>query len=148
MEELSQVQGDVDLVELGAAGQRRTLPPSLSPVDGIGDGMGAVTVAISMTTDVTVLTLDGLTRVSGHRASDQFAVQVVLGPTGLVLSAGRGGGDLGPLGQVEVGRVETEPVHSGVRQLLDPDRDHSPEQSQQHPGPHHVHLFRVPVRSV
>lgn len=52
---LSEVQRDVHLVVLGAAGQRRALPPSLRPVDGVGDGMGAVTVALGA--DVTVLAL-------------------------------------------------------------------------------------------
>ncbi len=52
---LSEVQGDVHLVVLGAAGQRRTLPPSLRPVDGVGDGMSAITVALAA--DVTVLAL-------------------------------------------------------------------------------------------
>lgn len=52
---LSQVQGDVHLVVLRAAGQRRALPPPLSAIDGVGDGMGAVTVALAA--DVAVLTL-------------------------------------------------------------------------------------------
>lgn len=55
MSYLSQVQGDVHLVELGAAGQRRALPPSLRPVDGVGDGVGAVAVALAA--GVTVLAL-------------------------------------------------------------------------------------------
>lgn len=53
---LSEVQGDVHLVVLGAAGQRRALPPSLRPVDGVGDGMGAIAV---LAADVTVLALRG-----------------------------------------------------------------------------------------
>lgn len=52
---LSEVQRDVHLVVLSAAGQRRALPPSLCPVDGVGDGMGAVTVPLAA--DVTVLAL-------------------------------------------------------------------------------------------
>lgn len=52
---LSQVQGDVHLVELCAARKRRALPPPLRAIDGIGDGVGAVTVALAA--DVTVLTL-------------------------------------------------------------------------------------------
>lgn len=52
---LSQVQGDVHLVVLGAARQRRALPPSLRPVDGVSDGVGAIAVALAA--DVTVLTL-------------------------------------------------------------------------------------------
>ncbi|TNN80050.1 hypothetical protein EYF80_009701 [Liparis tanakae] len=36
---LSEVQGDVHLVELGAAGQRRALPPALCPIHGVGDGL-------------------------------------------------------------------------------------------------------------
>lgn len=52
---LSEVQGDVHLVVLGAAGQGRALPPSLRPVDGVGDGMGAVAVALGA--DVAVLAL-------------------------------------------------------------------------------------------
>lgn len=55
MSYLSKVQGDVHLVELGAAGQRRALPPPLCTVDGVGDGMGAITVALAA--DVTVLAL-------------------------------------------------------------------------------------------
>lgn len=42
---LSEVQRDVDLVELGAAGEGRALPPPLGAVDGVGDGVGAVAVA-------------------------------------------------------------------------------------------------------
>lgn len=61
---LPKVQGDVHLVELGAAGQRRTLPPSLRPVNGVGDGVGAVTVILAA--DVTVLTLRGQTWTSCH----------------------------------------------------------------------------------
>lgn len=52
---LAQVQGDIQLVVLGAAGQGGALPPSLSPVDGVGDGVGAVTVVL--TANVTVLPL-------------------------------------------------------------------------------------------
>lgn len=52
---LPEVQGDVHLVVLGAAGQRRALPPSLRPVDGVGDGMGAIAVALAA--GVTVLAL-------------------------------------------------------------------------------------------
>lgn len=62
--------------------------------------------------------LDGLARVSGHRASDQLAVQVMHGPAGVVLPAGRRGGDLGAFGQVEVRRVQAIPVHPVGRQLL------------------------------
>lgn len=61
---LSEVQSDVHLVELGAAGQRRALPPSLRPVDGVGDGMGAIAVALAA--DVTVLAL----RRQRHRGTD------------------------------------------------------------------------------
>lgn len=52
---LSQVQGDVHLVVLRAAGQGRALPPPLRAIDGVGDGVGAVTVPFAA--DVTVLTL-------------------------------------------------------------------------------------------
>lgn len=52
---LSQVQGDVHLVVLGAAGQRGALPPPLRAVNGVGDGVG--TVALALATDVTVLAL-------------------------------------------------------------------------------------------
>ena len=52
---LSQVQGDVDLVVLGAPGEGRALPPALCPVYGVGDGVGAVTVPHG--TYVTVLAL-------------------------------------------------------------------------------------------
>ncbi len=62
--------------------------------------------------------LDGLARVPGHGASDQLAVQVVHGPAGVLLPAGRRGGDLGALGQVEVGRVQAVSVHPVGRQLL------------------------------
>lgn len=55
MSYLSQVQSNVHLVVLGVAGQRRALPPSLRPVNGVGDGVGTVTVAFA--TDVTVLAL-------------------------------------------------------------------------------------------
>lgn len=55
MSYLSKVQGDVHLVVLGAAGQRRALPPSLRTVNGVGDGMSTITVALA--TDVTVLAL-------------------------------------------------------------------------------------------
>lgn len=54
---LSKVQRHIDLVELGAAWQRRALPPSLCPVNGVGDGMGAITVPLGA--DVTVLALRG-----------------------------------------------------------------------------------------
>lgn len=54
---LSKVQCDVDFVVLGAAGQRRALPPALCPVNGVGDGVGAVAVALAA--DVAVLTLWG-----------------------------------------------------------------------------------------
>lgn len=52
---LSKVQSDVDLVELGAAGEGRALPPPLGSVDGVGDGVGAV--AIALTTHVAILAL-------------------------------------------------------------------------------------------
>lgn len=52
---LSEIQGDVHLVVLGAAWQWRALPPPLRPVDGVGDGMGAI--AVPLAADVTVLTL-------------------------------------------------------------------------------------------
>lgn len=52
---LSQVQRDVDFVVLGAAGQRRALPPALGPVNGVRDGVGAVAVALAA--HVAVLTL-------------------------------------------------------------------------------------------
>lgn len=54
---LSQVQRNVDLVVLSAAGQGRALPPALRPVDGVGDGVGAV--AVGLAADVAVLTLRG-----------------------------------------------------------------------------------------
>lgn len=60
---LSQVQRDVDLVELGAAGQRRALPPSFCAIDGVGDGMGPIAVALAA--DVTVLALRGRKNQSG-----------------------------------------------------------------------------------
>ena len=53
--DLSEVQGDVDLVELSASGQRRALPPPLGSVDGVGDGVGAF--AVVLTADVTILAL-------------------------------------------------------------------------------------------
>lgn len=52
---LSQVQGNVHLVVLGAAGQRGALPPPLRAINGVGDGVGAVAVALAA--DVTVLAL-------------------------------------------------------------------------------------------
>lgn len=52
---LSEVQGDVHLVVLGVAGQRRALPPSLRPVDGVADGVGAI--ALALAADVTILAL-------------------------------------------------------------------------------------------
>lgn len=55
MSYLSEVQGDVHLVELCAAGQRWALPPPLCTIDGVGDGMGAIAVALAA--DVTVLAL-------------------------------------------------------------------------------------------
>lgn len=78
--------------------------------------------------------LDGLARVSGHRASDQLAVQVLHGPAGVLLPAGRRGGDLGALGQVEVRRVQAVPVHPVGRQLLrrrDPAAGHEQRPQQQ-----------------
>lgn len=57
MSYLSQVQRNVDLVVLSAAGQGRALPPALRPVDGVGDGVGAV--AVGLAADVAVLTLGG-----------------------------------------------------------------------------------------
>lgn len=54
---LSQVQRDVDFVVLGAPGQRGALPPALRPVDGVGDGVGAVAVALAA--HIAVLTLRG-----------------------------------------------------------------------------------------
>lgn len=62
--------------------------------------------------------LDGLARVPGHRTSDQLAVQVVHRPAGLLLPAGRRGGDFGAFGQVEVRRVQAVPVYPVGGQLL------------------------------
>lgn len=52
---LSEVQGDVHLVVLRAAGQGGALPPSLRPVHGVGDGVSAVAVALAA--NVAVLSL-------------------------------------------------------------------------------------------
>ena len=52
---LSEVQGNVDLVELSAPRQWRALPPPLGSVDGVGDGVGAVSVVL--TADVAILAL-------------------------------------------------------------------------------------------
>lgn len=103
MKELSEVQGDIDLVVLSVSGKRRTLPPPLCPIDGIGDRVSAVT--LPQAADVTVLALDGLAGVSGYRASHQFTVQVMHGAAALVLSTRRGGRDFGALRQVEIRRV-------------------------------------------
>lgn len=70
---LSEVQGHVHLVELSVSGQRRALPPSLRPVDGVGDGMG--TVAFSLAADVTVLAL----RMRIHRRAIRAAVADIIG---------------------------------------------------------------------
>lgn len=52
---LSEIQRDVHLVVLGAAGQRRALPPPLCAVNGVGDGMGPIVFLLAA--DVTVLPL-------------------------------------------------------------------------------------------
>lgn len=65
---LPQVQGDVDLVVLRAAGQRRALPPALRAVDGIARGVRPV--AVGSRADVTVLALWGG---GGQRAGPGWA---------------------------------------------------------------------------
>lgn len=62
---LSQVQRDVDLVVLGVAGQRRALPPPLRAIDGVGDGVG--TVAVALAADVAVLALRKKTKTENER---------------------------------------------------------------------------------
>lgn len=52
---LSEVQRDIDLVELQAPGERGALPPALCPIDGIRDGVSLV--AVCRGADVTVLAL-------------------------------------------------------------------------------------------
>lgn len=44
MEELSEVQGDVNLVVVESAGQGWTLPPPLRPINGVGDPVGFVRI--------------------------------------------------------------------------------------------------------
>lgn len=57
---LAQVQGDVDLIVLQAAGQRWALPPALRAVDSIAHGVRLV--AVGGCADVTVLALGGRSR--------------------------------------------------------------------------------------
>lgn len=52
---LSEVQGDIDLVELQPPGEGGALPPALCPIDGIGDGVSLV--AVCRGADVAVLAL-------------------------------------------------------------------------------------------
>jgi hypothetical protein len=78
MEFLSECNGEVDFVELEAAGQWRTLPPALSPVDGI---LGRVRPRrLSAVTVVAQLALDNfeladhvvLVRVGSRQLAEQL----------------------------------------------------------------------------
>lgn len=54
---LAQVQRDVDLIVLRAAGQGWALPPAFGPIDGVAHRV--CLVAVGSYTDVTVLALQG-----------------------------------------------------------------------------------------
>lgn len=72
---LSEVQGDVHLVVLRAAGQGGALPPSLRPVHGVGDGVSAVAVALAA--NVAVLSLR---RQTDGRKCQAFVQRASLSP--------------------------------------------------------------------
>lgn len=68
MEELSKVQGNIHLIVDNPHGERRALPPPLSPVNGIGHRVGFVWV--NGVAVVTKLTLYILSKKSIGRPSD------------------------------------------------------------------------------
>lgn len=67
---LAQVQGDVDLIVLQAAGQWRALPPALCAVDGVAHGV--CPVAVCSRADVTVLALWGQSGQMAEKGLDPF----------------------------------------------------------------------------
>lgn len=72
MEELPKIQGYIHLIVAHAPGERRALPPSLSPINGVGHRVGFVWV--NGVAVVTELTLYILSRRSGGRSSDKLTV--------------------------------------------------------------------------
>lgn len=71
VEELAKIKGNIDFIELQAAGERRTLPPTFGSINGIGGWMRFVAPCFA---NITILTLDGLAGVTRYRSADQFAV--------------------------------------------------------------------------
>lgn len=118
MEFLSEVDGEVDLVEARSAGQRRTLPPSLGAVDGVACRMLAPLVervvalehvrrivtprVIAVVTHLSLDEVDVRVVLLVEIGTDQLAVQL---RRALVAARGRGR-DVAPFGEVEVRRVQ------------------------------------------
>ncbi len=125
---LSKRDGEVDLVELAASGERRALPPALRAVHRLRRGVrlgGDVRVAV-----VAHLALDHVVRrvEDGVRVrAGQLAETLGLGDA---FAAGGGGGGALSLRQVVVGRRQRLPRHA---QNL-----HEQQQHRQRPRRHHA----------